>query len=276
MFGTLIVSLPSPHTGGEVIVKHGGKQSCYKTSEMAQSLITWYSDVIHEVRPVTSGHRWVLTYNLALAEEPSPEKPLPSASLIQEGHGPAAQRLRKTITRWLDGPRTDRYIYHILDHDYTEAQCSLKALKSVDRARASALQQACEDLPVDLFLALLEKEELGSVKFHGHDRRRRGYYDDEPEELDDGLGPHELEDILDTQYRVKTLVDFDGTLVSENLCLNNNDLTTPDIWYDVHDCEGAYEGYMSNSGPSAIHWYRISVSQASTTNPQLAKQGRRL
>ncbi|KAI6782749.1 uncharacterized protein J7T54_000892 [Emericellopsis cladophorae] len=251
--------LPSPHTGGEVIVKHCGKPSSYKTSEMAQSLITWYSDVIHELRPVTSGHRWVLTYNLALAEEPNPEKPLLTAGLIQEGHAPAAQRLRETTTRWLDGPRNSRYIYHVLDHDYTEAQYSLKALKSVDRARTSALKQACEDLPVDLFLALLEKEEMGSVEFLGHDRRRRRYYDDELEELDDGAGPHALQDISDTQYRVKTLFDFDGTLVSERLGLSNNDLTTPDIWYDVHDCEEAYEGYMGNSGPSAIHWYHISA-----------------
>ncbi|KAG9251867.1 uncharacterized protein F5Z01DRAFT_691404 [Emericellopsis atlantica] len=240
MFGTLIVSLPSPHTGGEVIVKHGGKEYSYKTSEMAQSLITWYSDVIHEVRPVTSGHRWVLTYNLALAEEPSSETPLPSAGLIQDGIAPAAQRLRETITRWLDATQTPG--------TYTTSLTTITPRPS-----------ACEDLPVDLFLALLEKEELGSVEFHGHDRRRRRYYDDEPEELDDGAGPHKLQDIFDTQYRVKSLFDFDGTLVSERLGLSNNDLTTPDIWYDVHDCEEAYEGYMGNSGPSAIHWYRISA-----------------
>ncbi|KAI9600163.1 hypothetical protein KEM48_000577 [Puccinia striiformis f. sp. tritici PST-130] len=65
MLGTLIICLPSAHTGGEVVVKHNGESKTLKTSDASQSFACWYSDVTHQVLPVKSGYRCVLTYNLA-------------------------------------------------------------------------------------------------------------------------------------------------------------------------------------------------------------------
>lgn len=45
MFGTLVVSLPSKHNGGAVVVKHDGEtQVLYtdKTSEFDVSYLAWY------------------------------------------------------------------------------------------------------------------------------------------------------------------------------------------------------------------------------------------
>lgn len=67
MFGTLVVCLPSSHQGGELVLRHDGKTVMFDTSvtsEFEVSFAAWYSDVLHEVKPVTSGHRLVLTYNL--------------------------------------------------------------------------------------------------------------------------------------------------------------------------------------------------------------------
>jgi hypothetical protein len=33
MFGTLVIALPSPHSGGDVVVRHRGKKHVFKTSE---------------------------------------------------------------------------------------------------------------------------------------------------------------------------------------------------------------------------------------------------
>ncbi|PHH92974.1 hypothetical protein CDD83_2807 [Cordyceps sp. RAO-2017] len=57
MFGTLLLALPSAHRGGEVVVRHCGEEKVLKTSEATQSLVCRYSDVSHEVLPVTSGIR---------------------------------------------------------------------------------------------------------------------------------------------------------------------------------------------------------------------------
>jgi hypothetical protein len=56
MFGTLVICLPSPHTGGGVVLRHAGQEKTYKTSEAQPSILCWYSDVHHEVLPVTSGY----------------------------------------------------------------------------------------------------------------------------------------------------------------------------------------------------------------------------
>ena len=55
MFGTLVVSLPSAHQGGDLVLKHCGEKKVFKTSEWAQSFACWYSDVSHEVLRATAG-----------------------------------------------------------------------------------------------------------------------------------------------------------------------------------------------------------------------------
>ncbi|KAJ4198619.1 hypothetical protein NW767_008994 [Fusarium falciforme] len=82
MFGTLVISLPSTHQGGDVVLRHCGKQHVFRSSAHVQSCAFWYSDVSHEVLPVTFVYRWVLTYNLALGLALDPAQPRPSASLL--------------------------------------------------------------------------------------------------------------------------------------------------------------------------------------------------
>ncbi|CAP73318.1 uncharacterized protein PODANS_2_7100 [Podospora anserina S mat+] len=66
MFGTLIISLPSAHQGGDIVLKYQSQTTIYKTSEHKQSWACWYSDVSHEVLPIHSGYHIVLTFNLAI------------------------------------------------------------------------------------------------------------------------------------------------------------------------------------------------------------------
>jgi hypothetical protein len=67
MSGTMIVCLPSRHQGGSVKLNFDGRTDVLQTADHSDSTITfasWYSDVTHEVTPVASGYRLVLTYNL--------------------------------------------------------------------------------------------------------------------------------------------------------------------------------------------------------------------
>ncbi|KAM6514007.1 hypothetical protein FALCPG4_015191 [Fusarium falciforme] len=254
MFGTLVVSLPSAHQGGDLVLKHCGEKKVFKTSEWAQSFACWYSDVSHEVLPVTSGYRWVLTYNLALDQT----LPRPSATGLQLSQ---FRPLRHTLRRWLaedQESRKQKFLYHILDHDYTEANASLNALKAQDLARVQALKEACSKLPVDIFLALLEKQEMGSVEFDYYDRgyRRRGYWDDYDDEDESGF--HALEEVFELSYKVKTLVDLEGRIVTKDLHLDEDDILEEDCFEDL-EAEEEYEGYMGNSGPTATHWYRATA-----------------
>lgn len=71
--GSLVVSLPSEHKGGQLTVRNPGADSqsvifdWSSADEEETACIKWaafYSDCPHEVHEVTAGHRVTLTYNL--------------------------------------------------------------------------------------------------------------------------------------------------------------------------------------------------------------------
>ena len=78
MFGTLVVSLPSKHEGGKVILRHNDTEAFFdsaKDSPFETSIAAWYSDILHEVQMLTSGHRVVLIYNLVQTSSFPPQAP---------------------------------------------------------------------------------------------------------------------------------------------------------------------------------------------------------
>ena len=67
MFGTLVVTLPSAHRGGELRIRHSGREVTVDTSsaEFSElSYVAFYADCEHEARPVQEGNRVCLVYNL--------------------------------------------------------------------------------------------------------------------------------------------------------------------------------------------------------------------
>ncbi len=57
MIGTLVVSLPSSHTGGELLIEHDGKTVTYQASAAEVSVAAFYADCRHQVKPVGTGYR---------------------------------------------------------------------------------------------------------------------------------------------------------------------------------------------------------------------------
>lgn len=71
MFASLVVVLPTPHEGGALALRHHGHEFMFNSADMLSKATTpsiafaaFYSDIEHEVLPVTSGYRVTLTYNL--------------------------------------------------------------------------------------------------------------------------------------------------------------------------------------------------------------------
>ena len=70
-FGSLVISLPYPHVGGQLRVAHKGQETIIDWGQKEADKIQWaafYSDCEHEVLEVKSGHRITLTYNLYVRE----------------------------------------------------------------------------------------------------------------------------------------------------------------------------------------------------------------
>ena len=69
MFGSLVLCLPSPFTGGQLAIKHKSGQHVYDwgANSSDSNTVQWaafYSDCTHEILPVTDGTRLTVTYNL--------------------------------------------------------------------------------------------------------------------------------------------------------------------------------------------------------------------
>src|SRR2546430_16096755 len=68
MFGTLVIVLPCPHRGGELVIRHAGREATVDLSAAEDSELAFaafYADCEHEVRPIVKGNRVCLIYNLA-------------------------------------------------------------------------------------------------------------------------------------------------------------------------------------------------------------------
>ncbi|KAK1752875.1 hypothetical protein QBC47DRAFT_387288 [Echria macrotheca] len=250
MFGSLVVCLPSPHEGGDVIVKHHGERKTFRTSIAPEgSVLCWYGDVRHEVTPVISGYRFVLTYNLAIP----PDAPLPSAAVARAETSLLRHTLRRYVERSkVDGNKEPEQLYYRLDYEYTEANISLKNLKDRDLAVAQTLVSISSEVDLDVFLGEVERTDRGEVEMHYGER--------------DDLSWHDLADDPDTEISVSKLVDIHGRELTSNIDIGDsfwNGLIRENEWEDVFDgadCgERDYEGYQGNWGPNATHWYRVWV-----------------
>src|SRR5208283_2343971 len=79
MFATMVLVLPSTHSGGELVVKHAGREVALDLHPEEPSeigLAGFYADCVQEVRPVTTGFRLTLVYNLRFVDKSRPPSPL--------------------------------------------------------------------------------------------------------------------------------------------------------------------------------------------------------
>jgi len=268
MVGTLVVSLPSAHAGGELIVEHGGESVTYRTSKQDLSFVAFYADCRHEVKPVTSGYRVTLTFNL-----------LADGEADAQGSGLAAD-LARCLTEHFATPATPRYgrtdldppnrLVYLLDHEYTQRGLNWNRLKGADAERAALLRAAAERAGCEAALALAEvKETWDAWPSDGDPWDDYDYYDEEDEDgeedYDDGVsrgrgGDHDdyqLNELIDDEITLGWWTSPDGT-GGEPISLHVPDsevcATTPSA--DLVPYQSEYEGYMGNYGNTLDRWYR--------------------
>ncbi|KAL0565075.1 hypothetical protein V5O48_016954, partial [Marasmius crinis-equi] len=259
MFASIIVVLPSHFTGGDAHVSHGSLKSVFNTSGPSSTkttVLSWYTDVTHEIKPITSGYRLALSYNLFHTTTSLH----PSISAQVE----TVNTLRHILLSWKQQESEPEKIIYMLDHKYSRASLSASALKGKDAHIVGALDSLSKELGFCIGLAHIEHHESGTADdcgggYYGH--RRRGYYCayDESEEDD---GDVEMDEVLDTNTTVENLVDLEGKLISSKVDFDDLE-TIPANFNDYF--EGAswdkqeYEGYQGNYGGTIDRFYRRSA-----------------
>jgi hypothetical protein len=118
MVGTLVLSPPSAHTGGELVVEHAGRECAYRGSKTDLTLVAFYAGCRHQVTPVRTGYRVTLTFNLPAEPGTSAEVSGPPTELAHSlGRHFGSPAKPRYGTRELDPP--NRLVY-LLDHEYTQ------------------------------------------------------------------------------------------------------------------------------------------------------------
>ncbi|KAI0697070.1 hypothetical protein C8T65DRAFT_529747, partial [Cerioporus squamosus] len=171
MFGSLVVVMPTPHKGGELVLRHKKKEWTFDAatllSESASNTlayIAFFSDVEHEVLPVTSGHRVTLTYNLFYTWDTSTRLHREGVSAVYPAHA-NVNNIRRILSGLLDDPEflpkggtlgfglRHAYPFPTLWHSGMENP--LKSLERWLKGSDHSLFEACEDLGLEPLLRLI-------------------------------------------------------------------------------------------------------------------------
>ncbi len=265
MVATLVLVWPSPHIGGELVVRHGRDQAHFASQHLQADAVRWfafYADCRHEVLPVTEGWRVVLTFDLVLpSDRAAPRVVVPPAlsDALREQLFPAA------------GPALRPWVL-LLDHEYTERGLHWQLLKGADRPRVAALRAAAEALGLTVHLALAEVHEQWTATEGGYDRRRHWSDDDDDVVDDSGDGP-QPDELIDRDIVLDHWVDGDDrALRRKALPVSEADTVGFTNTNATFLIDRKYEGYMGNEGETLEYWYRRAALVIQT--PMAEQAGR--
>ena len=262
MFATLVIALPSHHAGGELLVRHQGRElrlglQCPDPGDAA--FAAFYADCTHEVLPVTAGCRLVLVYNLL--RKGAGKLPRPP-SYQAETAGVAGQ-----LRQWSDGKRVagdaagaaaelvpgdspDKLVYP-LEHAYTPAELSFQALKGADAAVAAVLVDAAAQAGCDLHVALMTVEESGSAEQTGYSQSHRWGRDGGDDE------DFEIGEVFDRSLILSHWALPDGRAAGLGpIPFADTEISPADALQDMEPDEQYFQEATGNEGASFDRTYR--------------------
>ena len=267
MVGTLVVTLPSRYTGGELMVGHNEEWKAYRGSNTALSLVAFYADCRHEVFKVQSGYRITLTYNLLLHGDTS--RPEGDEGAVAQLADLLREHFTTPVPSYYGGPASDppsRLVY-LLDHEYTPRALTWTRLKGADGTHVSLLRSAAERAGCEAILALANIKTTHSAfgDDDDYDDYRYGQRWDEGEDGEDKDGqdkdggdtPYEIQELIDSEVALTHWTGPDGNRLEEtSLHVDGTDVCASTPTGGLTPYESQYEGYMGNWGNTLDRWYR--------------------
>ena len=257
MIGTLVVTLPSSYTGGELMIGRGEDWKAHRGSRDALSLVAFYADCQHEVLKLKSGYRITLTYNLMLRDGTTPRAE-GDAGTVAELAGLLREHFAAPATTSWGGLRADppcRLVY-LLDHEYTPRALNWTRMKGADARRVPLLRDAAEAAGYEAILGLADIKTTHDAwpADEGYGYRRRRYYDDYADPEDSA--EYEINDLINTEVSLTHWTGPDGGRLEEtSLSVDDTEVCASTPSGDLEPYESDYEGYMGNWGNTLDRWY---------------------
>lgn len=256
MFATSIIILPSYYQGGQVHVAHAKKSQIFDfsaSSHLSTSLLSWYTDVHHEVMPVTAGYRLALSFNVI---QTKPSANLPNLALLDE----AKNWLRRILLKW----NKDRYTespgtvaVYILNHQYSamDLRRGAAALKGRDKGVFMCLRSVADETDHIVTLANVVYHQSGSPVddgaeyYYSRNKRRRYGWDESESEDEEDQQDVSMEEVHDEDLSLDNIVDIFGTELSQaKVNIEMTDIIPANYFEEADPDDKEYEGYMGNVG----------------------------
>ncbi len=248
MFGTLVIGLPSAHTGGSLRIEFGGEEQQISFAEAGKYSLPYaafFADCTHEIRPVELGYRVCLVYNLRFADPA--DTPGLESSWDEE-----TRALTQALAELAQQKEPVFPQVYVFEHAYTETNFEADQLKGHDRARAKVLRQAAEAAGYHFRFSLLTHHVQGDLE--GVDDN---YYEETG--TGDPIGVSMGDDIFEEESHTSYWNPGEGPglgllPVTEEQLLTNEGLdeAVPSEW--------AAEGYTGNEGMTMDYWYHHGVA----------------
>ncbi|KAJ7108352.1 hypothetical protein C8R43DRAFT_962898 [Mycena crocata] len=183
--GTLVVILPALFTGGEVECRYGIQSKTLDfapESQLLTSVFAAYSAVEIACRPITSGYRLSLTYDILDPQSTVP--PLPNEEL-------AVSALRDAVVSWAESDEADVAAY-FLQRSYHTKHPHLHALIGSDAVLAAHLICLAAELEVQVYVVrvVLYQSKYGRYKANTVKLDPRKITDLDVQDELTGLGVH--------------------------------------------------------------------------------------
>lgn len=240
MVATLSLSLPVAGSGGEIVVRHGDRETTLDSGASEPSELAFaafYADCAHEVLPVTEGHRVTLVYNLFLESAGS--------RLGAPDHGDLAAPLATCLAELRNGGDGEKIVW-LLDHQYSEEGLSFETLKNTDAAVARVLGDAADRADCELYAAVLRIEEYGTPEYHW------GWDDDDPDAV--------MDEVFDRWLVLDAWAARDGSRPSlGEIRLNDGELLPSGALDDAEPDDSRLEDSTGNEGPTLEFIYRLAA-----------------
>lgn len=254
MFGTLVIGLPGKHTGGELCISAYGQEVVADFSQHDQenlSYVAFFADCEHEVKPLLSGYRVCLTYNLVrksgVIQFDNPKQHVAElASWLRTYHSKNKEEIWPKVV--------------MFEHQYTPTNFSLESLKGADKPRAISLIEACAEAGFYASPCLLTYYDAGSWEPDYNSKRnkyrRGGYWEDY--DLDEDNPSGIMGEVYDSSIEIE---HWDYSL---NPGLGNLYLDEEQVWtntkYDSADpIKKQAEGPTGNAGMELYYWYHYAA-----------------
>jgi 2OG-Fe(II) oxygenase superfamily len=249
MVASLIVVLPNPFDGGDLVVRHGSSQVRKFSFEEAASaraagFAAFYADCEHEVKHVISGVRVCLAYNLILSPSKGKERP-------RKKDSGEADLLVSTVRSWFAANPSSPLVF-AMEHQYTERGLSAKLLKGTDRSQFDLVASVARETDCHVHLAHVTRhlsQFADDGSFGNWDRYGRQGRSLPRNKLQ--IGETYEDELIGTQWTDKSgkkqpwgdIPLRIASIVSE---------TPIDDWKPTSE---EYEGYTGNAGNTLDRWY---------------------